>query len=88
MEDSVSICGTKSGRDMDKVAECGFTMKPGNHVNTPYIAQCPLHYECRIIHRNELLPPNLTEKISTDYYSADDYHTVYFGEILGVYRES
>jgi flavin reductase (DIM6/NTAB) family NADH-FMN oxidoreductase RutF len=88
MEDAVSICGTKSGRDVDKVAECGFTMEHGEQVSVPYVAQCPLHYECRVLHRNELLPPNLDQKVSAEYYSAGDYHTVYFGEILGVYRES
>jgi flavin reductase (DIM6/NTAB) family NADH-FMN oxidoreductase RutF len=88
MEEAVSLCGTRSGRDVDKVAECGFTMERGKRVSAPYIAQCPLHYECRVVHRNEVLPKNLDGKVRAEYYSAGDYHTVYFGEILGVYRES
>ncbi len=88
MKEAVSLCGTKSGRDVDKVAECGFTMAPGRSVSVPYIAQCPLHYECRVVHTNEVLPQNLDESVSAEYYSAGDYHTAYFGEILGVYRES
>lgn len=88
MEEVVSFCGTRSGRDVDKIAHCEFTMEPGKQVKTPYIAQCTLHYECRVVHRNDVLPQNLDGKVAGEYYSSGDYHTVYFGEILGVYRES
>ena len=88
MKDSVMLCGTKSGRDIDKISECGFVMEKGLQVTTPYIAQCPVHFECRVIHRNRVIPENLDAGVAGEYYSAGDYHTIYFGEILGAYRET
>lgn len=88
MKDAVTLCGTKSGRDMDKIAECGFTMEQGEQVKTPYVAQCPVHYECRILHRNEVDPPRLDGEVTKEHYAAGDYHTIYCGEILGAYRKS
>ena len=88
MKDDVMFCGTRSGRDTDKIAECGFIMREGIKVKAPYIEQCPVHYECRIVHRNEVVPENLSETIKREYYSGGDYHTVYFGEIQGVFREN
>jgi flavin reductase (DIM6/NTAB) family NADH-FMN oxidoreductase RutF len=88
MKDAVMLCGSKSGRDVDKISECGFDMVRGDKVQTPYIAQCPLHYECRVVHRNEVEEARLDGEIRGEYYAGGDYHTVYFGEILGAYREA
>ena len=87
MEAEVSICGTKSGRDLDKFKECGFTLKPGVKIDVPHIAECPIHYECRTVHKNAVLAETLDRKIRSVYYSTGDEHDVYYGEILGVYRK-
>jgi flavin reductase (DIM6/NTAB) family NADH-FMN oxidoreductase RutF len=88
MKDLVMLCGTKSGRSHDKVRECGFTMRKGNRVKVPYIVQCPVHYECRVVQRNEVLAGTFIEAIRRQYYPRGDYHGVYYGEILGTYRET
>ena len=44
----VDICGTISGRDYDKFAECRFTALPGNLMRAPLIAECPVNVECRV----------------------------------------
>jgi flavin reductase (DIM6/NTAB) family NADH-FMN oxidoreductase RutF len=88
MKEAVAFCGTKSGRDVDKAAECGFTMKPGIETAVPYIHECPVHYECRIVQRNQVEASTLDAEIVGQYYPSGDFHTVYFGEILGVYRET
>ena len=88
MKDAVMLCGTKSGRDVDKVAQCSFTMEQGMQVKVPFIAQCPLHYECRTVHSNQVLPARIDAGIKVEYYPYEDYHTIYHGEILGVYREA
>ena len=44
----VDLCGTVSGRQVDKFAECGFTAQPGELVRAPLIAECPVNLECRV----------------------------------------
>ena len=46
--DQVKICGTKSGRDIDKWKVCNFTKTESKEVNTPAIAECPVNIECKV----------------------------------------
>lgn len=84
LEEELRFCGTKSGRDRDKIAECQFTMEPGRTVKTPVIAQCDLHYECKILLRTAMNPQLFAEAYHK-WYPKEDYHTFYFGEILSCY---
>lgn len=43
-------CGIVSGRDHDKFAACGFTAVASELVDAPYVAECPLVIECKVIH--------------------------------------
>jgi flavin reductase (DIM6/NTAB) family NADH-FMN oxidoreductase RutF len=86
MDKTVDFCGSKSGRDVDKVAMCGLTLEPGHKIEVPSIAECPIHYECRTVHKNNVIPAELPSGITSEFYPCGDFHTVYFGEILGVYR--
>jgi flavin reductase (DIM6/NTAB) family NADH-FMN oxidoreductase RutF len=81
----LSYCGSKSGRDVEKIRECGFTLEPGIAVSTPYISESMIHFECRIIHKNKLDPHTLDPDISRRYYPEQDFHMVYYGEIIGAY---
>ena len=47
----LSICGTKSGRDLDKVRELGLHLEPGKAIATPGIRELPLTLECKILYR-------------------------------------
>lgn len=85
LEEVVSFCGTVSGRDYDKFREKNLTPLSGKRVKSPTIEECLLHYECKVIHKNDVLPPQLSPEIIPSYYPAGDFHRVYFGEILGVY---
>jgi flavin reductase (DIM6/NTAB) family NADH-FMN oxidoreductase RutF len=46
--------GTASGRDEDKFARAGLTPVRSELVDAPYVAECPLVLECRIVHVAEL----------------------------------
>ncbi|NYT05523.1 MAG: flavin reductase family protein [Methanomicrobiales archaeon] len=39
--------GIVSGKDADKFAATGFTPVRGDHVNAPFVGECPLVLECR-----------------------------------------
>ena len=83
-QDAIMLCGSKSGRDIDKFKECALQQKAAQLVQSPIIDIPGNHYECRIIYKsamdNALLDPEL-EKL----YPKKDYHTLYFGDILACY---
>lgn len=39
----IAVCGSRSGRDMDKAAELGLTLVDGEKVSVPAVAQLPPH---------------------------------------------
>jgi flavin reductase (DIM6/NTAB) family NADH-FMN oxidoreductase RutF len=84
----VAFCGTKSGRDMNKIEKCGLKLEQGILVKTPFIAESEIHYECRVVHKHKLDPQTLDDVVISRYYPLKDFHMVYYGEILGVYRNS
>lgn len=42
------ICGTKSGRSVDKFNLTGLTPRPAKRVKAPIVAECVAHLECRL----------------------------------------
>ena len=42
------ICGTKSGRDVDKFKLAGLTPRPAKRVKAPIIGECAAHLECKL----------------------------------------
>jgi flavin reductase (DIM6/NTAB) family NADH-FMN oxidoreductase RutF len=85
MADVVAFCGSASGRDHDKFAEKGLIAVPGRKVKSPIIDQCVIHYECKVVHKNDVLKDNLASEIISSAYPRGDFHTIYYGEILSVY---
>jgi flavin reductase (DIM6/NTAB) family NADH-FMN oxidoreductase RutF len=45
----VYVCGTTSGRDVDKFAITRFTPLPAQKVKPPLIAECVAHLECKVV---------------------------------------
>jgi flavin reductase (DIM6/NTAB) family NADH-FMN oxidoreductase RutF len=81
-------CGTVSGREGDKVQACGFTLERGTEVSVPHLQEASLVYECKTVHRNDVINAALDLAIVKRYYGSGDYHSLFFGRILGVYREA
>jgi flavin reductase (DIM6/NTAB) family NADH-FMN oxidoreductase RutF len=83
---ALSLCGSVSGRDTDKIAECGFSLADSATVAVPHIAESVAHYECRVIHVNDVVNATLDPGLISRSYPSGDFHRIYFGEIQGVYR--
>ncbi len=87
----LSICGTRSGRDMDKIKELGLTLEDGETVNVPGIKELPLTLECKVIYRQDQEPSAINEENTAKYYPKSeefpqgDYHTAYYGQITAAY---
>ena len=50
----VDFAGLASGRDGDKFAASGLTPVRSELVDAPYVAECPLVLECKVVHVHEL----------------------------------
>lgn len=87
LAEAVGHCGSVSGRDHEKFAEANLTAIPSRMVKPPIIEECVIHYECRVVHRNDLAPDALTQAIRDDFYEQGDFHRVYFGEIVAAYAD-
>ncbi len=81
----LNLCGSKSGRDMDKFKECGFATAASRKVGTPVLKIPGYHFECRIVYKTPMDPKALFPDFG-NIYPAKDYHTLYFGEILESYQ--
>ena len=77
----LNLCGTKSGRDIDKVKECGFTVAAGVG-NAPYFEQAELVLVCRKRMEMPMDPAAVPEDVKEKCYPGRDYHTMYWGEIV------
>ena len=51
---AADYCGIASGRDLDKLAVAGFTAVRSALVDAPYVSECPLVLECRLVHTADL----------------------------------
>lgn len=87
LKNALAVCGSKSGRDVDKFKECNLTLENSKMVDTPIIAECELHYECKIVYKQEMNPELLAKDIGESAYANGDYHTVYYGEIIETYMK-
>ena len=79
------ICGTQSGRDLDKFAKAGLTPIPSLKVRAPSLAEALVVWECKVVHRNDVIPSNLATVIKATAYPQGDFHRIYDGEILGCF---
>ena len=91
----LAVCGTKSGRDTDKIAELGLELVDSDVVSVPGIRQLPLTLECKVRCSSVQNIPMLPEDIQKRYYpqgvdssnpgSNGDFHVAYYGEIVNAY---
>ncbi len=83
LREATVICGTKSGRDMDKFKAAGLTPVPSVHVKAPSILECPINVECRIY--TSIAPPHMLLTPEHRQRPLEEQHTIYFAEVLGTY---
>lgn len=86
LQPAADLCGTRSGRDLDKFEAAGLTRVKSAHVTPPSILQCPINCECRVY--TKIAPPH--ELLSPQHRKPPlaEQHTIYFAQVLGTYRYS
>lgn len=82
-DDAYRICGTKSGRDCDKISLAGLT--PYLEGNAIAFQEARIAFVCRKIYVQDLDPAGfLDPSIDQTHYPLNDYHRLYCGEIVDV----
>lgn len=81
----IAYCGTKSGRDTDKIADMGFTLVDGRKVDVPAIKQFPLTLECKIIYEQLQDEDAIPQKVLDTMYPQRDLHSMFYGEVVAAY---
>lgn len=77
------ICGSKSGRDVDKTRETGLIPVVEN--GAVFFEQARLALVCRKLYAQDLDPACFLDKSCLESYRAGDFHRVYVGEIERVF---
>jgi flavin reductase (DIM6/NTAB) family NADH-FMN oxidoreductase RutF len=83
MSKYVMLCGTRSGRDVDKLAQVETSI--GRRVDCVTVDACSMVYECQVVHWNDVQPHALLPSIDNKSYAQGDYHRLYYGQIVGTY---
>ena len=82
----LALCGSKSGRDVDKVKECGFTVATAE--GAPYFEEVDLVFVCKKSYWQDMDPTHFLDgEIDSKWYPEKDYHRIFIGEILEVLRK-
>lgn len=86
----LGYCGTKSGRDVDKIQAMHLTLVDSDIISVPGIKEFPLTLECKVIYKQKQDLSAIPADILARYYPMDetgfqDYHYAYYGEIVNAY---
>lgn len=52
--DAIKICGSKSGRDVNKFEAAGLTSTKAQKISSYLIEECPVNLECKVVHKVDL----------------------------------
>lgn len=84
---ALSLCGARSGRDMDKVKECGFTVETAES-GAPYFGDAELVLVCKKLYVGDIDPAGFMDAaLCEKNYPNKDYHKMYIGEIVEVLKK-
>lgn len=74
------VCGSKSGRDVDKVKECNLT--PVFDEKAPYFNEAQIVLVCKKTAKSRFNPDEFLDgEIDEKWYPQNDYHFIYYAEI-------
>ena len=79
--DALKVCGTVSGRDRDKIADCGLTLRYEEGI--PYFDQAKTVLFCKKLCYQDMDPAGFIDPTIEGHYH-NDYHRIYVGEITRV----
>jgi flavin reductase (DIM6/NTAB) family NADH-FMN oxidoreductase RutF len=83
--DALKICGSRSGRDGDKIKEAGLTPRAFGD-NQISFEEASLVMACRKIYYQDVDPHHFLAPDIAKHYD-NDYHRLYMGEVVAIYQK-
>lgn len=91
----LGYCGSRSGRECDKIKELKLTLEAPEIISVPAIRELPLTLECRVVYKQKQDERALSAEFIKEFYPQDvdssfhgankDFHIAYYGEIVKAY---
>ncbi len=91
----IGVCGSKSGRNIDKIMELNLTLEEPETISVPGIKEFPLTLECKVIYRQIQELQGISEEDREKFYPQQspsddcmanrDRHIAFYGEIVNAY---
>lgn len=91
----IGYCGSKSGRNVDKIKDMNLTLEESDEISVPGIKELPLTLECKVLYRQMQDKDAIPQDIKDDCYPQDvdstsplankDFHIAYYAEIVKAY---
>lgn len=91
----LGYCGTKSGKDHDKIQDLNLTLVQSDCVQAPGIKELPLTLECKVLYSQDQLLEKIPQEFQKRYYPQDvdssstganqDIHCMYIAQIVKAY---
>jgi len=82
---ALELCGSRSGRDLDKWKATGLERTASETVKVPRVKQADLALECRVLASMNVTPSKFLDPTLEELYPEKDYHRAYVGQILAAY---
>ena len=86
-KETIAFCGTKSGRDVDKIAACGLTLAYGEG-DAPFFEEAELVLVCKKVYAQDMTGDFVTDGTHIDRHYAPghgNWHRMYIGEVVEAY---
>lgn len=85
LSEELHICGTKSGRDINKGEVV--TFETANKTESPIVSGCHMYYECKIETKSFFAASDFSDEIKESIYKDSQYHGLFFGKIIDYYEK-
>lgn len=84
--EALKLCGSKSGREVDKFQSSGLTLAYGAG-DAPYLQEAQVVLVCKKLYFDDIEPSHFLDgDIDGKNYPGKDYHRMYIGEIVEAYE--
>ena len=77
----LNFCGTKSGREVDKVQATGIT-PVADETGGVFFAEARLVLVCRKLYTHDLAPERFLDESVNKEYPEKDFHRMYIGQVI------
>lgn len=83
----MAVCGTKSGRDIDKIKMCDLTLRYGTG-DAPFFDEAEMVVVCRKLYVQDMKPEHVVDHKAIDnFYEDAGWHRMYVGQVVEAYQK-